>query len=52
MSKALLLPLGQRALRLQTQPAPGHLDGHILSLVLLYEIHRIERFPSVQDFAS
>jgi transposase len=26
--------------------------GKILSLVLLYEIHQIERFPSVQDFAS
>jgi transposase len=26
--------------------------GKILSLVWLYEIHRIERFPSVQDFAS
>ncbi|HSF34083.1 MAG TPA: IS110 family transposase [Candidatus Tectomicrobia bacterium] len=26
--------------------------GNILSLVLLYEIHRIDRFPSVQDFAS
>jgi transposase len=26
--------------------------GKILSLVLLYEIHRIDRFPSVQDFAS
>ena len=26
--------------------------GTILRLVLLYEIHRIERFPSVQDFAS
>src|SRR5919109_226374 len=32
------------------QTAPG--IGKILSLVLLYEIHRIERFPSVQDFAS
>ena len=26
--------------------------GEILSLVLLYEIHDIERFPRVQDFAS
>lgn len=26
--------------------------GEILSLVILYEIHTIERFPSVQDFAS
>ena len=26
--------------------------GHILSLVLLYEIHDINRFPRVQDFAS
>jgi transposase len=26
--------------------------GQILSLVLLYEIHDIERFPTVQDFAS
>jgi transposase len=26
--------------------------GNILSLVLLYEIHQIERFPSVQEFAS
>lgn len=26
--------------------------GKILSLVLLYEIHDIERFPRVQDFAS
>jgi transposase len=26
--------------------------GKILSLVLLYEIHQIDRFPSVQDFAS
>jgi transposase len=26
--------------------------GNILSLVLRYEIHRIDRFPSVQDFAS
>jgi hypothetical protein len=28
MPKALLIPRGQRALRLQAQPAPGHLDGH------------------------
>ena len=26
--------------------------GKILSLVLLYEIHEIQRFPSVQDFVS
>jgi transposase len=26
--------------------------GNILSLVLLYEIHDIQRFPSVQDFVS
>jgi transposase len=26
--------------------------GNILSLVLLYEIHHIDRFPRVQDFAS
>jgi transposase len=26
--------------------------GKILSLVLLYEIHQIDRFPRVQDFAS
>ena len=26
--------------------------GKILSLVLLYEMHQIERFPRVQDFAS
>jgi transposase len=32
------------------QPVPG--IGTILSLVLLYDIHHIERFPSVQDFAS
>jgi transposase len=32
------------------QTVPG--IGKILSLVLLYEIHRIDRFPSVQDFAS
>jgi transposase len=32
------------------QTVPG--IGKILSRVLLYEIHRIERFPSVQDFAS
>ena len=32
------------------QTVPG--IGKILSLVLLYEIHRIERFPSVQAFAS
>jgi transposase len=32
------------------QTLPG--IGKILSLVLLYEIHDIGRFPSVQDFAS
>jgi transposase len=32
------------------QTVPG--IGKILSLVLLYEIHRIERFPSVQELAS
>jgi transposase len=32
------------------QPVPG--IGKILRLVWLYEIHRIDRFPSVQDFAS
>jgi transposase len=32
------------------QTAPG--IGKILSLVLLYDIHHIERFPSVQEFAS
>jgi transposase len=32
------------------QTVPG--IGKILSLVLLYEIHRIERFPKVQDFVS
>jgi transposase len=32
------------------QTVPG--IGKILSLVLLYEIHDIGRFPSVQDFAS
>lgn len=26
--------------------------GEILSLVILFEIHSIERFPTVQDFAS
>jgi transposase len=26
--------------------------GQILALVLLYEIHDIRRFPSVQDFVS
>jgi transposase len=34
--------------RLQTVPG----IGKILSLVLLYEIHHIDRFPRVQDFAS
>ncbi len=32
------------------QTVPG--IGKILSLVLLYEIHDIQRFPSVQDFVS
>ena len=32
------------------QTVPG--IGRILSLVLLYEIHDIRRFPSVQNFAS
>jgi hypothetical protein len=32
------------------QTVPG--IGTILSLVLRYAIHRIDRFPSVQDFAS
>jgi transposase len=32
------------------QTVPG--IGKILSLVLLYEIHAIQRFPSVQDFVS
>jgi transposase len=32
------------------QTVPG--IGKILSLVLLYEIHDIQRFPSVQDFIS
>jgi transposase len=32
------------------QTVPG--IGKILSLVLLYEIHRIDRFPSVQECAS
>jgi transposase len=32
------------------QTVPG--IGQILSLVLLYEIHPIDRFPRVQDFAS
>jgi transposase len=32
------------------QTVPG--IGNILSLVLLYEIHPIERFPRVQEFAS
>src|SRR2546427_11916419 len=32
------------------QTVPG--IGKILSLVLLYDIHDIERFPRVQDFAS
>ena len=32
------------------QPVPG--IGKILSLVLRYEIHQIDRFPRVQDFAS
>jgi transposase len=32
------------------QTVPG--IGKLLSLVLLYDIHQIERFPRVQDFAS
>jgi transposase len=32
------------------QTVPG--IGKILSLVLLYDIHQIDRFPRVQDFAS
>ena len=32
------------------QTVPG--IGKMLSLVLLYEIHQIDRFPSVQEFAS
>ncbi|HEY6072216.1 MAG TPA: IS110 family transposase [Anaerolineales bacterium] len=32
------------------QTVPGM--GKILSLVLLYDIHQIDRFPRVQDFAS
>jgi transposase len=32
------------------QTGPG--SGHILSLVLLYEIHDIQRFPRVQDCVS
>jgi transposase len=32
------------------QTVPG--IGKILSLVLLYEIHHIDRFPRAQDFAS
>src|SRR5262249_56761881 len=32
------------------QTVPG--IGKILSLVLLYEIHEIDRFPTVQDFVS
>ena len=32
------------------QTVPG--IGKILRLVLLYEMHRIERFPRVQDFAT
>jgi transposase len=39
----------QRSLML-LRTVPG--IGKILSLVILYEIHTIERFPSVQDFAS
>jgi transposase len=35
---------------LRTVPVPG--IGKILSLVMLYEIHTIQRFPTVQDFAS
>jgi transposase len=32
------------------QTIPG--TGNILRLVRLYDIHQIERFPSVQEFAS
>jgi transposase len=32
------------------QTVPG--IGKLLSLVLLYDIHQIDRFPRVQDFAS
>ena len=39
----------QRSLTL-LRTVPG--IGKILSLVMLYEIHTIERFPRVQDFAS
>jgi transposase len=39
----------QRSLML-LRTVPG--IGKILSLVILYEVHTIERFPSVQDFAS
>jgi transposase len=35
---------------LRLQSVPG--IGKVLSLVILYEIHDISRFPSVQDFAS
>jgi len=38
----------QTLYRLQTVPG----IGKILSLVLRYEIHQIDRFPRVQDFAS
>ena len=41
-------PDAQTLYRRQTVPGMGK----ILSLVLLYEIHRLDRFPSVQDFAS
>ena len=30
----------------------GRQVGKILALVILYEIHDIARFPTVQDFAS
>ena len=38
----------QRLMLLRSVPG----IGHILSLVILYEIHDIDRFPRVQDFAS
>ncbi len=38
----------QSLLLLRTVPG----IGQILSLVILYEVHTIERFPTVQDFAS
>ena len=38
--------------RSQAGQSEGDGIGKILSLVLLYEIHHIARFPRVQDFAS